>query len=108
MATQKAATVVVKRPSQLMLEQAIKIVSSDRNKQYGPPEDNFQNIANMWNQYLKAQGFDIEFSPSDVAYMMILMKVARLATNPTHLDSITDVAGYAACAADCAAASQTE
>jgi hypothetical protein len=32
--------------------------------------------------------------------MMILMKVARLSNQSNHLDSWTDVAGYAACGAN--------
>lgn len=35
-------------------------------------------------------------SEIDIALMNILQKVARLATNQTHLDSIVDIAGYAA------------
>lgn len=85
-----------------LLEEATAITSADRNKAYGNPEDNFQNIANSWNAYLTAQGkADTLLSSQDVAYMMILMKVARLATNPDHRDSILDVAGYAACAESC-------
>lgn len=85
-----------------LLKQAIQITTSDRNKQYGNPEDNFRVIAGFWSTYLTAaQGCDIVLSPADVAQMMILFKTARLATNPTHYDSILDQAGYAACAADC-------
>lgn len=86
----------------VLLEEATKITSADRNKAYGNPEDNFRNIANLWNAYLTAQGkADNLVNSQDVAHMMILMKVARLATNHAHRDSLVDVAGYAACAESC-------
>lgn len=71
------------------------IICGNREVAYGKPEDNFKRIADLWKVYL---GFDI--TKRDVAYMMILMKVARLMNNPEHLDSIVDIAGYAACAAE--------
>lgn len=96
-------------PRQALLQEALKITSVDRNSAYGNPEDNFRNIAVYWSQHLSAStGLEITLSPSDIAYMMILMKLARLSTNPTHYDSILDVAGYAACAADCIAAEQAK
>jgi len=103
MATNKQAKPKQSQNSrQRLLEHASQITSSDRNKAYGNPEDNFANIAAYWSAYVKqSSDLDIEFSPQDIAHMMILMKVARLATNPDHYDSLVDVAGYAACAADC-------
>lgn len=84
----------------LLLEEAIKITSVDRNQAYGNPEDNFNNIANMWRAHLKAR-YGVELvDAADVAIMMILMKAARLSTNPTHRDSAVDVAGYSACLHD--------
>jgi hypothetical protein len=100
----------IKRPTprQELLDQAYKITSSDRNKAYGNPEDNFNIIAGYWNMYLRTAGVsDSSGRPlysHDVAYLMVLMKMARLNTNPMHHDSLVDVAGYAACAADCQAA----
>jgi hypothetical protein len=40
------------------------------------------------------------FEPWEVAALMILMKLARLANNRAHRDSWADIAGYAACGAD--------
>lgn len=81
------------------LDQAKEYVSKDRNSAYGEPEDNFQNIANLWNAHLLAKGVDAKLVPTDVAIMNSLIKVARLSTNPTHKDSWIDLAGYAACGA---------
>ena len=89
-------------PRERLLKEAIQITTSDRNAAYGNPENNFANIAAYWSSYLtQSTKVDIVISPQDVAHMMILMKVARLATNPTHYDSLLDIAGYAACGEDC-------
>lgn len=72
-------------------------VMADRNKAYGDPEDNFGNIVGLWNAYLKAKGLSVELTKLDVAAMSSLIKVARLATNPTHVDSWVDLAGYGVC-----------
>jgi hypothetical protein len=39
-------------------------------------------------------------TPAQVVVCLIDLKVARLTHNPRHLDSITDVAGYAGCLAE--------
>lgn len=91
-------------PRQALLKEALQITSHDRNKAYGNPEDNFENIAAYWRVYYK-QRFKthLDITPQDVAHCMILMKMARLATNCAHRDSLVDIAGYAACGADCQA-----
>jgi hypothetical protein len=85
-------------PREELLAEVGKIVSGARNQAYGNPEDNFQNIADLWNAYLTRKPWPL--NTMDVAMMMMLMKVARLKTNPTHRDSLVDAAGYAACGAD--------
>jgi hypothetical protein len=76
-----------------VLTQASQAVLSDRNAHYGDPEDNFTHIANLWNSYAKE---DL-FTATDVAAMMILVKVARSTTSPEVTDHWVDIAGYAAC-----------
>lgn len=73
-----------------------------RPKAYGPPEQNFERIAGLWNEYAfgKYGGEEFLFNAVDVACMMVLMKVARLEETPDHIDSWTDIAGYAACGAE--------
>lgn len=75
------------------LAEVAKIVANDRNTQYGEPEDNFARISDLWASYLQHN-----ISVSDVAAMMALLKIARIAVNPLDRDSWLDVAGYAACA----------
>lgn len=101
-ALETASTPIQLTPREHLLKQAIAITTGDRNAAYGSPEDNFANIAAYWNSYLtQAHKASIVLTPQDVAHLMILMKMARLATNPAHYDSLLDIAGYAACAADC-------
>ena len=82
-----------------VLDAAAQAVLQDRNAAYGSVENNFQDIANVWMWFLGERVHKI--TPIDVAHMMILMKMARLKYNPNHRDSKVDVAGYAACAAEC-------
>ena len=77
-----------------LLEDAKKIVTHDRNDDYGEPEDNFKKIAEMWTAYL---GHKYEFTPIDVSMMMTLLKVARIGSGSPTFDSFVDIAGYAAC-----------
>ena len=87
---------------EILLTQAISIVTQDRNSSYGNPEDNFSDIADFWNSYLTQRTKRrIMLTPQDIAHMMILMKVGRLTHNSQHADSLLDIAGYAACAYDC-------
>jgi len=79
------------------LDAAAKAVLKDRAREYGDgPEDSFSAIAGMWSAYLGRP-----VSSADVACMMALLKIARLKANPHHGDSWVDVAGYAACGAEC-------
>ena len=79
------------------LDHAAKAVLTDRNAAYGEPEDSFGVIAGMWSVYLGRP-----VSSYDVACMMALLKIVRAKQNPHHDDSWTDLAGYAACGAECA------
>ena len=65
----------------------------------GNPENSFVPIAAMWNAYLGAKFQDQQFklSEEDVAWMMVLLKVAR-ATTKYSRDNSVDAAGYAAIA----------
>ena len=78
-------------------------VCVDRENTYGKPEDNFATIANLWSKYLFAKGVLAELIDSDdVAVMMALLKIARIATGKPKADNFIDLAGYAACAGEIA------
>ena len=72
-----------------ILDAAKKIVTGDREKQYGKPEDNFAVIAEFWTTYI---GNPI--SSEDVAIMMALLKIARIRSGNYKADSFIDGVGY--------------
>lgn len=83
-----------------ILNTAKNCVCNDRNGQYGEPEDNFDAIARFWQDYLYATtGERIAITDADVASMMVLFKVTRVATATGNIsaDSFVDICGYAAC-----------
>lgn len=84
-----------------VLEMAEKCVCTDRNEQYGEPEDNFKAIADFWNVYLKHAKPD-ELSARDVANMMTLFKIARMSTGTPKEDNYVDAIGYLACGCEIA------
>ncbi len=73
------------------------IIYGDREQTYGHPAANLEMIAEYWSTHLaRRTGMRFDLTPADVCGMMILMKQARLANSPDHLDSLVDIAGYAA------------
>lgn len=75
-------------------------VCGKREEDYGSPEDNFRTIAELWQAYIKARcvsaGVSVNMLPEDVACMMILLKIARIAGGSGTNDCWIDAAGYAA------------
>ena len=76
----------------------------DRDRSFGEglphlrPLDLFERVAVRWSQVLGMQ-----VTARQVATCLIDLKVARLVNDPRHLDSITDIAGYAGIMAELAA-----
>lgn len=107
---------------EMCLDEAKKCVCTDRNQQYGDPEDNFGVIAQLWEAYLFARLrkictrtddpicptwalnlSDVSVLPSDVADLMVLFKIGRNATaTVAKPDTYVDIAGYAACGCEVA------
>lgn len=79
-------------------------VCRDRQTSYGDAEDNFQNIADYWNLWLKQRGFTVALTREDVAMMSAMIKVARASGNLSYSDNWVDMAGYAVCGAGIVAA----
>ena len=92
-----------------ILDAARVCVCGQREQEYGKPEDNFNTIGLLWSVYLNAahpeytKAFPYNgITAKDVATMMALLKVARIATGSSP-DSFVDLAGYAACAGEISA-----
>jgi hypothetical protein len=78
-----------------ILDTAKEYVTKDRAADHGDMEDNFQRISDYWNTHL---GFYENYiKAEDVAVMMTLLKLARIKSNPKHMDNFIDGAGYLAC-----------
>ena len=74
-----------------ILEEADRLVMGDRRSQYGDVREGFISIADLWSAYL-----DCQVTVSDVAHMMMLLKISR---NKHHLqrENLVDACGYARC-----------
>ncbi|NBW15968.1 MAG: hypothetical protein EBR82_49090 [Caulobacteraceae bacterium] len=70
-------------------------MTKDRNATHGDAEDNFADIATLWNTVFEIKGKP--FTAEDVAVAMICVKLSRIKTSPKNLDHWHDIAGYAAC-----------
>lgn len=81
-------------------------VCGQREEDYGSPEDNFRTIAELWQAYIQTrcvdEGVYVNMLPEDVASLMALMKIARIASGRGTDDCWIDLAGYAACGGEIA------
>jgi len=75
---------------------SIGLIQQDRENDYGDAKVSHQSIAVFWNEYLnrKVGNSDLSLDDTDVAVMLSLMKVSRLAYKRKH-DSFLDFASYA-------------
>ena len=74
------------------LDKAKECVNGQRDMEYGSPENNFGKIADLWSAYK-----EVKFTAIDVAMMMSLLKISRIAGKSPTFDSFVDLAGYASC-----------
>ena len=82
------------RTTREYLDTATKIVTGQRQYDYGDKYQNHKNISDLWSSYLGKK-----ISAHDVAICMLLVKVARLKHRKTE-DCYVDMAGYAAIAGE--------
>lgn len=84
-----------------ILDAAHRCVCGDREEDYRRPENNFGTIAEFWEGYIKRKCVTNETAvcilPEDVAAMLALLKIARIASGHAKADNWVDLAGYAAC-----------
>jgi Domain of unknown function (DUF6378) len=81
----------------------VSLINSNRQLEYGPPEENLSAIALMWTGYL-----GIELTANDVAALMVMLKMSRARTSPFHVDTWADCMGYALIAGSIAVAMQEQ
>lgn len=85
-----------------ILDAAKRCVCGDREQDYGSPENSFDAIAALWNAYLNGcpastVNSQVQLEAKDVAAMLALLKIARIASGHAKEDNWIDLAGYAAC-----------
>ena len=88
-----------------ILSAAEECVCTSRQEEYGSIENNFSLIARLWREYLDT---DNPITAHDVAMMMALLKIARIATGKPKTDNYVDLAGYAVCAGEIATEGLTD
>ena len=71
-----------------VLEEANKIVSGDRNKDYGDAAVDMARVAKMWSVIL-----DYEIRPEQVPLCMICVKLSR-ESHKHKRDNLVDIPGY--------------
>lgn len=87
-----------------LLEEAIRLTIGDRNRTYGPPVENMQHIADIFNAIT---GRDL--SAREIVLVHEATKLARRQTSPLHRDSYVDGMAYTGIEFECAhAASKME
>lgn len=95
-------------PRGSVLDEAKRLITGDRNAQYGAPGQDFTRTAAILTAlgYGKSdeQGWCEVLEAHDVAMMMVGLKLSRLRHTPKKRDSWVDIAGYAGCGAEVAKA----
>jgi hypothetical protein len=77
-------------PADMFLKHVAKVIA-ERSTQYGDAHSNMTTIAARWSATLGR-----EITPAQVVLCLLDLKLARLAHDPSHEDSVVDVCGYAA------------
>jgi hypothetical protein len=88
-------------PAEALLHQAIEVIR-DRRPKYGGPLNHFSKTVGMINAAF-ADVLKRPLTPADWAVIMTLDKVARHMGPSKTTDTPVDLAGYAACLAECEA-----
>ncbi len=78
-------------------------VIAERSAQYGDASHSMAAIAQRWSATLGQ-----EVTATQVVLCLLDLKLARLAHDPTHEDSVVDVCGYAALLRELIQTSNTE
>ncbi len=81
-----------------ILLEADRLVNGDRGAAYGHPLDNHSTTGDLFHEFLRRKYGRTcpSITAEDVCIFNMLQKIARLANTPDHLDSLVDIAGYAA------------
>tara|TARA_R110002096_G_scaffold73288_2_gene173836 strand:- start:3160 stop:3522 length:363 start_codon:yes stop_codon:yes gene_type:complete len=87
-------------PRRTLLLEAAEIVENVRNLEYGEPSENMTRTAALMSAYFGTRTGS-SFSAHDVAVFGIILKLGRIANDPTKRDNWLDVCGYASIGYEC-------
>jgi len=76
-------------------EEAIRLITGDRNDSYGTPDQDFSGIAAMWTGLLNTR-LTSPITAEDVPLMMCALKLRRQA-HKAKADNLIDAHGYLLC-----------
>ncbi|CAM6053481.1 unnamed protein product [Sphagnum tenellum] len=83
-----------------IIRTAAQIVEGIREQQHGEKERSFTLIAKFWTSYLEGRKTNGPVTPTDVAQLMVLFKIARTIQGEAILDHFVDQAGYSGIAGE--------
>ena len=89
-------------PAEMFLRHVAQVIA-ERSIQYGDAGSNMATIAKRWSATLGR-----EITAAQVVLCLLDLKLARLAHDPSHEDSVVDVCGYAALIAEITKKTETE
>lgn len=78
-------------PSETVCQEADRLTSGERQKNYGHPHHDFSRQAKLWSVIL-----GMEVTPVQVGLCMIAVKISRHINRPKR-DNLVDICGYAKC-----------
>ena len=80
----------------------VKDIVSEREGLHGKPARTLGVIGELWSTYISQRlGIPVKVDGADVAMMQILAKTGRFISGQSdHMDTVLDIAGYAACAGE--------
>lgn len=90
-------------PRAALLREAEKLTCGDRNATYGPPVENMQHIADIFNAIT---GRDL--TAREIAQIHMATKLARTSTTPDHFDSYVDLMAYRGIEYECVLSEMSE
>jgi hypothetical protein len=80
-----------------ILDEALRISSGPRQRDYDHPLPNHERIAAFWRVHIFGKyGVDVPLTAEDAAWMMVYVKAARDMHTPQR-DNLTDGCGYLRC-----------
>lgn len=89
--------------SVFVLRRAEQLIAGERRDDYGPAEESFARIAELWSALLH---LDAVLTGHQVAICLAALKLWRCSTSPTSMDSWVDLAGYAGLGWQCTVAEE--